>query len=123
MSRLTLITSLTTPDDLGMSRITDLAINPAGGTLYSTTRYDGEKAAWSNTGNQLNKLDQATYASGALAGATPGLVFVSRNGDPTLLSGGGSSNQMSLQVINNNGSLGAAQNLGSASANAGTLFY
>ena len=121
MSRLTLITSLTTPDDLGMSRITDLAINPAGGTLYSTTRYDGEKAAWSIAGNQLNKLDQATYASGALAGATPGLVFVSRNGDPTLLSGGGSSNQMSLQVINNNGSLGAAQNLGSASTNAGTL--
>ena len=89
MSRLTLVHRLTTAADTLMSRITDLAIRPGGGTLYSTTRFDGEKAAWTITGTQLTQLDRDTFATGALPGSVPGLTFVSKGGVTALLSGGG----------------------------------
>ena len=50
MSRFALVQTLTAAVDATFSRITDLVIGPGGGTLYGTTRFDGEKAAWTITG-------------------------------------------------------------------------
>jgi Ca2+-binding RTX toxin-like protein len=120
MSRFTLVQTTILATDAGMSRITDLAIKP-GGTLYSTTRYDGEKAAWNIAGIQLTQLDRDTFATGALPGSIPGLTFVSKGGVTALLTGGGSGNQMTLHDLASDGSFGTERNLGNDSKIAGTL--
>lgn len=120
MRTLSFIRSVTASADLDVSRITDLALGPAGG-LYATTQYDGWVSAWNISGTALTQIDQDNHTASLTAGAMPGLAFVSRDGDAALLSGGFNGGRMTLRPLAGDGSFESRINLGSDSLFAGPL--
>lgn len=120
MRSLTFSTYVTTPADLDVSRISDLALG-ANNTLYATTNYDGWVSAWSITGTGLSLLDQDNHTAALSAGAVPGLAFVTKNGSPALLSGGHNGGNMSLRTLASDGSFATLTNLGSGTRLSGPL--
>lgn len=107
MPRFALTAMIVRPDDLALSRITDLALGPVAGTLYSTTRYDGQITQWDITGPTLAAVADHIFAGIPIAGNDPMLSFV---GD-TLLSGGGVAGAWTQRTIASNGGLGGATSL------------
>lgn len=118
MRAISFTTSVTTPADLGVSRITDLALGPNGG-LYATTNYDGWISAWDIDDTGLTQTGQLDHTASLSAGATPGLTFVTKNGVPALLSGGHNSGNMALHRFDGNGDFAALNYLGADSRFAG----
>lgn len=120
MRSLTLARSVTLPADLDVSRITDLALGPAG-RLYATTNYDGWITAWNISGTNLAQIDRDDHAAALSAGAMPGLTFVARNGEAALLSGGFNGGRMALRPLTSDGRFESPVNLGNDSLFAGPL--
>lgn len=117
---LTQTRSVIMPDDVDVSRITDLALGPAG-RLYATTNYDGWVTAWDITGTGLSQIDLSSHSADLTAGAVPGLTFVKRDGADALLSGGHNGGRMTLRPLESDGSFASRINLGNDSLFTGPL--
>lgn len=118
MRTLNVVTSVVPAADVDVSRITDLALGPDGG-LYATTNYDGWVSAWDISGTGLTLIDQDAHRADLSAGATPGLTFVTKDGDPALLTGGFNNGNMILHRLDGDGSFESIVNLGSSTRFAG----
>jgi len=119
---LTFTRTVTTAADLDVSRITDLTIG-SNGALYATTNYDGWVSAWDISADALIQIDDALHTSPLVAGATPGLSLITRNGAPALLSGGHNGGSMSLRPLAGDGSFAGFINLGTATRFAGPFLH
>ena len=82
---------LTTPQDPGRSRITDLEIvSSAGGdALVSITRYDGALQSWAISGAVIGAGGTLQLGGGDVPGGAGAIVTLQTGGDPVLLAGGG----------------------------------
>ena len=105
MSQFSLVRYVTSPDDLAMSRITDLAIS--GNILVSTTRYDGVVATWNIAASKLDPLDSASHASDPRVGADPAVAIVAGH----VLTGGGADGALALRTLATSGALGQPSNV------------
>ena len=85
------IRHLTTPDDAGHSRITDLQIIRTGGVdvLVSITRYDGKLQSWDIAGPAITSGAMLALEGGDLPGGSGSIVTQTGAGGPSLLIGGG----------------------------------
>lgn len=72
------------PDELNLSRYTDLTLSADGSVLFATHLYDGGIRAFQVSNSGLSQIDFASHAANPVAGADPNLAIF----NDRLLSGG-----------------------------------
>lgn len=106
------------PDELGLSRYTDLTLSPDGTVLYATHRYDGGIRAFQVSNAGLSQIDFASHTADPVAGSDPILaVFNDR-----LLSSGAAGGGLKLRRVLSDGRLTDEVSLGPQSNFGGDLY-
>lgn len=125
MVSISLISYVSTVQDVDYSHITDLEIITVNGQdrLYSTTLYDGVIRSWTiGSGVSLQSTD--VYSGGLRAGGTSTLATLDLGGGAVgLLTGGGANGALQIQTLQSGGGFGAPTTLGALSYSLGGLHH
>lgn len=116
MPEIEFVTHVAEEADPVTSLIADLTIlDPGGGAapiLVSTTLYDGGIALWDLSGAEPVAIDGAAYSGQAGLGGVPVLAVIETGSGPTLLAASGAGGALMLYPVEEDGTLGAPENLG-----------
>jgi len=105
------------PDELNLSRYTDLTLSADGSALFATHLYDGGIRAFQVSNSGLSQIDFASHAANPVAGADPNLAIF----NDRLLSGGAAGGGLTLRRVLSDGRLTDEISLGPQSNFGGDL--
>ncbi|MEL6681202.1 MAG: calcium-binding protein [Pseudomonadota bacterium] len=116
MFDISFVTYLTRPEDMGISRVTELDILSTGERTYlvGATRYDGVLQSWAIGGGSLSLLDTFAFDGTLAAGVTGSFAPLDLASGTGLVSGGGTGGGLQTLALAPDGTFGGVTGLASA---------